>query len=403
MATAFATAVVAALVFRLALPSSFRASSVSDYDDFYAPVARRIAAGLGPTLAPGVPATQYPPGYPLLLAASFACGRLVGVSESAAALALGVVASGVVAVLLLRLAYRAWGPRAALVAPLAWTTYPLTLWLTKQPGSELPFVVFLLAGLALAWRAFDGRRVGVAAAAGIVLGGAMLVRPIALGVPVVVAASAVLISGARSARAAALAAVVVCGAAVPVLPWELWVWSRTGEVVLLSTGGLPSMRDGLLFGAGSKAYREAVDLPPRAAAVMEELRPGVTAARSVGDVGRAVAAAWRTRPVGTAELVGAKAARSWYATDSARHERLLLPLQLAYLALAAVGGAVAWRMGGASRALALGVGALVVYFWAMTVVVLSIVRYMVPAMALLFLLLPGLMAGRARRPTSARA
>jgi hypothetical protein len=60
-------------------------------------------------------------------------------------------------------------------------------------------------------------------------------------------------------------------------------------------------------------------------------------------------------------------------------------------------------MGGASRALALGVGALVVYFWAMTVVVLSIVRYMVPAMALLFLLLPGLMAGRARRPTSARA
>jgi hypothetical protein len=152
------------------------------------------------------------------------------------------------------------------------------------------------------------------------------------------------------------------------------------------------MRDGLLFGAGSKAYRDAVDLPPRAAAVMEELRPGVTAARSVGDVGRSVAAAWRTRPLGTAELVGAKAARSWYATDSARHERVLLPLQLAYLALAALGGAVAWRMGGASRALALGVAAVVVYFWAMTVLVLSIVRYMVPAMALLFLLLPGLMA-----------
>jgi len=392
--------VLAALVFRLALPSSFRTSSVSDYDDFYAPVARRIAAGLGPTLAPGVPAAQYPPGYPLLLAASFACGRLVGVSESAAALALGVVASGAVAVLLLVLAYRAWGPRAALVAPLAWATYPLALWLTKQPGSELPFVVLLLGGLALAWRALDDRRIALAAGAGLVLGGAMLVRPIGVGVPLVVAAAAPFV---RGARAAALAAVVMCGAVVAVLPWEVWVWSRTGDVILLSTGGLPSMRDGLLFGAGSKAYRDAVDLPPRAAAVMEELRPGVTAARSVGDVGRSVAAAWRTRPLGTAELVGAKAARSWYATDSARHERVLLPLQLAYLALAALGGAVAWRMGGASRALALGVAAVVVYFWAMTVLVLSIVRYMVPAMALLFLLLPGLMGGRARRPTSARA
>jgi 4-amino-4-deoxy-L-arabinose transferase-like glycosyltransferase len=400
---AFAAAVVAALVFRLALPSAVRASSASDYDDFYAPVARRILAGLGPSLAPGVPATQYPPGYPLVLAASFACGRLVGASESAAALALGVVASGLVAVLLFRLASRAWGPRAAVVAPLAWTTYPLALWLTKQPGSELPFVVLLLAGLALAWRAFEGGGVVLAAGAGLVLGGAMLVRPIAIGVPLVVAASAVVVRAARRGRAAALAGVLVCGAAVAVLPWELWVWSRTGEVVLLSTGGLPSMRDGLLFGAGSKVYRGAVDLPPRAAAVMEDLRPGVTAARSVGDVGRAVAAAWRTSPLGTAELVGAKAARSWYATDSARHERLLLPLQLVYLALAAVGAAVAWRTGGASRALAFAVGAIVVYFWAMTTVVLSIVRYMVPAMALLFLLLPGLTVGRGRHPTSARA
>ena len=394
---------VAALVFRLALPSSLRASSVSDYDDFYAPVARRIAAGLGPTLAPDVPATQYPPGYPVLLAASFACGRVLGVSESAAALALGVVASGVVAVLLLQLARRAWGPRAAVLAPLAWTTYPLALWLSKQPGSELPFVVLLLAGLALAWRAFDARGFALAAGAGIVLGGAMLVRPIAIAVPVVVAASAMLVGGVSRVRTGALGAVLVCGAAIAVLPWELWVWSRTGQVVLLSTGGLPSMRDGLLFGAGSKAYRDAVDLPPRAAAVLEDLRPRVTAARSVGEVGRAVAAAWRTRPLGTAELLGAKAARSWYATDSARNERLLLRLQLVYLALAAVGGAVAWRTGGAARAVALGVGALVLYFWAMTVLVLSIVRYMIPAMALLFLLMPGLMAGRARRPISAPA
>ena len=397
---AFAAAVVAALVFRLALPSSLLASSVSDYDDFYAPVARRIAAGLGPTLAPGVPATQYPPGYPLLLAASFAAGRLVGVSESTAAVALGVVASGAAAVLLFALASRVWGLRAALVAPLAWTTYPLALWLTKQPGSELPFLVSLLAGLALAWRAVEGRRVAQAAAAGLVLGGAMLVRPIAIGVPLVVAAAAVSVSG---ARAAALAAALVCGAAVAVLPWELWVWSRTGDVVLLSTGGLPSMRDGLLFDAGSKAYRDAIDLPPRAAAVMAELRPGVSAARSVGDVGRAVAAAWRTRPLGTAELVGVKAARSWYATDSGRHERPLLWLQVAYVVLAAAGGAGAWWRRGAPRALALGVAALVVYFWAMTIVVLSIVRYMVPAMALLFLLLPGLMVGRARRPISVRA
>jgi 4-amino-4-deoxy-L-arabinose transferase-like glycosyltransferase len=404
----FAAAVLAALLFRLALPPALRASTASDYDDFSGPVAERIAAGLGPTLASGVPATQYPPGYPLFLAASFALARVAGVPDAAGALALGIAAFGAVAVLLLGLARRLWSPRVALLAPLVWTTYPLALWLTKQPGSELPFVALLLAGVWLAWRAFDADSGGVfaAVAAGLVLGGAMLVRPIGIGVAPVLAGTLVALRRGRRASAAWLAAALVLANVAAVLPWEAWVLARSGRVVLLSTGGLPSLRDGLAFDAGSKAYRTPVALPAPARAVMDDLAPRVTAATSVAEIAAAVGEACRSRPLGVAALVGAKVARSWYGTDSARHERVLLPLQVVYLALAAWGTAVAWRAGGSTRALAVAVWALVVYFWGMTILVLSIARYMVPAMALLFLLVPGVLAGltgeRARRPSAAR-
>jgi hypothetical protein len=91
--------------------------------------------------------------------------------------------------------------------------------------------------------------------------------------------------------------------------------------------------------------------------------------------------------------------RSFYGTDSLRYELWLLAIQLPLLLLSASALKLSYRWPEREpwRPLAFLTLAVLVYFLAMTVLVLSILRYLVPAMALLFLLL-GATVARAFAP-----
>jgi len=59
---------------------------------------------------------------------------------------------------------------------------------------------------------------------------------------------------------------------------------------------------------------------------------------------------------------------------------------MAYLALVAWSIPLAWKQGGIYRVFAISALLTTLYFWVMTVLALSILRYMVPATGLLFVL-----------------
>jgi hypothetical protein len=89
-----------------------------------------------------------------------------------------------------------------------------------------------------------------------------------------------------------------------------------------------------------------------------------------------------------------KLVRAWYGTDSQRMERYILLIQAVYLALLGWAAWMAWWKGGEKRRLAIIVLAVVATFWAMSVLALPLVRYMVPAIGLLFVLLPSVFGPR---------
>jgi hypothetical protein len=101
----------------------------------------------------------------------------------------------------------------------------------------------------------------------------------------------------------------------------------------------------------------------------------------------------REDPAGCLHLLALKLARCWYATDSGRYDRYSLLLQTLYLSVFAAAAVVAWRSGGALWFLLVAVLTLLGYFYAMSLMVISIVRYMMPALAPAFLLLPCLLPG----------
>jgi hypothetical protein len=370
----------------------------SDYIGFYSPVAHNILAGDGITVHGGAPAIRTPPGYPLVLAGLFGVARLLNLSEDVAILALACVAMGVCSVLLYAIARSVWGAAPALAAPLMWMTYPFALWLTKQPNSEIPFLVAFYGAFAVFWFTLikpGGGGYCRYVLAGILIGGAALIRPIAIGAGVAFAAAVWLTRRDLSVpRRLGLVAALLLGNVAAVLPWEVWVYNRTGRAVLLGTHGAASMLDGLTFAYGD--YRRQIKVPAEVRLSMEDARARSKELDSSGDILRFVAGQLRQRPIAVGEWLALKAARSWYGTDSGRHEAAILLIQAVYVAALLWATVAAWRRGGISRQLTVSVWVMVVYTWAMASLVLPILRYMVPALGLLFVLLPMLVVrGRA--------
>lgn len=226
----------------------------------------------------------------------------------------------------------------------------------------------------------------------------MLIRPIAIGLGVVMAALAWL--GARHwshPRRAAAAALLIVGNLVAVAPWQTYVYARTGKIVPLCSNGVPAILDGVTFAVNDKGYRQGLSVPDDVRTLMQEVFSQRAQLQSPRAAASAVAAAARERPQAAAKLLAIKIARSWYGTDSQRWETPLLAVQLVYLAALVWASWRAWNASIAIRRANAGAWILVLYFWGMNVVGLTLVRYLAPVMGLLFVTLPAL--GKTQRET----
>jgi hypothetical protein len=379
------------VVFLRVLPSRLRANEETDYFAFYQPVAQSILDGRGISRPGEYPATAYPPGFPIIVAGVLGAARWMGSSERAALAALSVTGMGLVTMFVFLMARMLWGAIAALVSATLWMTYPIGLWLTKQPSSEIPFMVIFYAALALLGYALMRRLPAwVFLLCGFLFGLATMIRPIAVGISLVLAIVVWFARRDIGARARALLiAALFLGNLAAVLPWEGWVLAKTGRVIPLSTNGLKSMRDGLTFGVVTKGYREPADVPTDVAQVMKRIVAEAPKIETTGQLASVMVREFSANPVAVTKLMVIKIARSWYGTDSSRRELLILLFQIAYLTAALWAGVRLWKKGGNYRLFAAGAILIVVYFWGMTILVLSVLRYMVPVMGLLFMMIGG--------------
>jgi hypothetical protein len=391
----FAVSVLVTLLFWVVLPPDLLVHENSDYRDFYEPVARSLLNGEGLALPDGNPAIRYPLGYPLLLAGTFKVAQVGPASEKTMLSVFTLLCMGMASVLLFKLAKHMWGFVPALISPFLWITSPFALWLTKEPHSEVPFLVVFFSGLYLFCRCLFAKQTACShyLFSGFLIGSSMLIRPIAIGAVLMMSIGLWMVRGdVRRGKRIYLIGILLVGNLVAIVPWEIWAYSKTNRVILLSSGGVSSILDGLTFAVVRKGYREKMEVAPEVAAVMQDIhaaRSGSGGVRSLGEIISLLMEKSKTDSAAIIKLFVIKAVRSWYATDSGRYEKPLFWIQIFYLSLALWGGVVAWKRGGTVRKLSLVIWIMVLYYWAMSIMVLSILRYMVPAMGLLFVLAPG--------------
>lgn len=381
----------------LSVPGSFVPPQGPDYWKFYEPVAENLRAGRGLVTPSGAPAVRYPVGHPVFLAAMYQLAESTGVSRNALLMTVSVLLHALTATVLGWFASRFWSLKLALVPAILWTGYPLALWFIPLFGSETPFIPLFLIAVVCFWMSIYGPRLRYPGlvSSGALLGLAALFRPIILPVPFILVAILLWrrpnvlwrkrLVGAGLFFATTLAVVA---------PWEVWMYRHCDKFLLLSSGGLPSVIHGLTWAQPSDT-RVSVDMSPDVKAFMTDLHRA-SRDKTISTFGQL--SSWLVdravhQPWTVTKIIAEKTARSWYGTDSRRRETLLILIQIPSLALVLVGGVLAWRAGGLHRELVIFVAAIVLGTWMMTIVVLSIVRYMAPVMTLLFLLTTAILGG----------
>jgi hypothetical protein len=186
------------------------------------------------------------------------------------------------------------------------------------------------------------------------------------------------------------------GTLITILPWEMWVCCKTDRIVLLSSLGPSSLKDGLTFAAGNKTFRHGVYVPGDVRQLMTRLTSQYESIQTYGDVARAISRETKEHPLAVLKLYLIKVARSWYGTDSQRWELEIALVQCPYLLLTTFAGFCCWRSGGKPRRLVTLIAVIVLYFWFMNIMSTTIARFSVPSMALMFLLVPGVVTKQTR-------
>lgn len=371
-------------LFLAALPGPWRANQAKDYWESYEPVARNILDGKGIVDARGEVATVTPPGYPLILSVVFSIADATGL-DSLTLIRLGnVLTTSVSSILLFRIAELMFNTRVGMISALLWMSYPFNLWLIKQPNSEVPFTLFLYVGIWSLVLSMIRHRPGLAAVSGATLGLAALVRPIGLLLPFGIAVIILFYQGLQRFRRFGYAAILLTGFLVAIAPWEVHVLRSTGQLIPLSTNGVYAMFKGLTFALTPGPGGDWVTVPDDVRLLMDRLsaqaQGGVV--RTTGELLTQVVRETTESPVAMTKLLGLKLARSWYGTDAKWQEDIILMIQSFYLAMIAGGIVLGLRNYRERVFWIVLLLSLMTYFWGMTVLVDSILRYMVPALGL---------------------
>jgi len=366
-------------------PDPGRSEPRRDYLHIYKPVAENILQGQGINVYDGEVLTRIVPGYPVYLSAVFWIADVLHIDRRAGVTLSNMVSGSLSTVLLFLLGENLFGRRIALIAAALWATYPINLWTSTQPFSMGPFVPLVIASMLLLVRTLSSFSAGSFFLGGILMGLASLVRPIGIFLAPVSSLYGAWTWKKQRMSALLAAGLVMTGSAVAVIPWEIYAYRHTGKLILLSNQPPGAMRDGLTFCVVPGEDGDQVTVSEE---LMEFMR-GVDANKdkfmNASNLAAYCYQHLREKPRVLVELGLLKAARCWYATDEMRHEAKILTVQSVYLVSGLLGVFVCIRQHKERLSPAIYVLLVLAGFWGMTFMVLSIVRYMVPAMAVVIL------------------
>lgn len=376
------------LLFWTVLPKSFRVNESSDYISYYEPVARNFLSS-GRLLLNGEFPVFYPPGFPIIISFLLGIAKFTSVTENIVISIFQLIGTSLSGVLLYYIARQFFGKFTSFITSVLWLTYPFFLWITKQPNSEIPFMIGLFFSFYLLvkginsgahknlWFFFSGCTLGLST----------LIRPVSVFLPVFIALVVLFRKFLRPfLKRVIFIFVFILGFLLVIFPWELSVYNHTGKVVLISDNGSTAMRGGLVFALAEDSYKQPVSVPPDVKDFMYTVHDNYNELNSNKKIISFLFEYFIREPISILKLFFIKALRSWFATDRQSYETVISIIQLPYILLILFGTFLGIKKGEGNTNFVLLIWIAAIYFWLMNMLVTSTLRYMIPSLGLLFLL-----------------
>lgn len=377
----FLTSLAVQLAFLSLLPDTMKQNQSTDFVEFYEPVAQNILAGKGIVDNSGNLSTRYSPGYPLILSILFGLAEGIGIIDLKLIVIFNIVVTAISCFLIYLIAGRTFNSRIGLIASLIWLTYPFNLWLIKQPNSEIPFLFFLYFGIWLFVFAINRKYSAfLLFTVGIVFAIAALIRPAGILLGLLCSIAILFLKETKKKNRVFNSLLLVVGFLITMLPWEFHVLSSTGKVIPISTGGPQGIRLGLSYALEFGKGGDRATIPKDVMNVMQRVKAHESELNTTSGIIKYVYQELKYNPVAVLKLYAIKLCRSWYATDAMWYERYILAIQIPYLILGVMGLFLSIHLHRDKLNYVILLITLICYFWGLTVLQLSILRYMIPAM-----------------------
>ena len=184
-----------------------------------------------------------------------------------------------------------------------------------------------------------------------------------------------------------------------VAPWSYIAYGQTGNLHFLTppTLAINSIGNGISFVTDIDGDRKELNLSPRVEKLASDILSGFNQLQKIQQQKPNLVAYYQiilekasTSPGAAVEFLLIKIARAWYGTYTHGFETITRSLQVCYLGLIiySMWRIIDYRL--LPRRILLLFMAIVLYFWTIAVMFEPLVRYMVPALGILFVCLPAL-------------
>lgn len=357
----------------------------TDYKIYYEPIANNILEGKGFIFREGVVVGGVPIGYPLILAGILYLSQLIEIEKLWLITVFNVLISALAPIFLFLLAQEIFNKRIGLISAFLWMTYPFNLWFFKNPNTEVPFIALFFLAIWILVLAFKRHSLKLMFLAGIFLGMSSSIRYISLFISVPIFFFILFyFSKDKSKKIAFLMALILlAGQLTIVLPWDFYLLIKDGHHIPFSSINSGGFVNGFVFawrpGAGGDKAKYSSDI----ADLMEKTRK--TELKNISEVIRFSFKELVLNPITFLKLMLIKTERAWYATSQMWWEGKILLIQSFYLFLALIGLAFWLKIYREKIKYLFFLLIIIFYFWGTTVIALSIMRYMVPAMGMVII------------------
>ena len=228
----------------------------SDTENFYSPAALSLAAGHGYTINEEF-VYRYPPLYPIFLAAIYSITGIAGFQNPFYPFIIAMIQAFSCGFLYLIARHMNFSQRTAVLSAASFTLYPFFLLLgtTRYAWSAMPLFIFMFyTAVLLFLKSLKNFNLPLIFLSGILMGLAALTWPGGIYAWVVCSLCGAwyAIKERKILKGTLLFLCLALGFWIAVFPWNHMIYKKTNQRVMLSSGQMLSVRDGLLRQDGEK-------------------------------------------------------------------------------------------------------------------------------------------------------